>query len=132
GGRKRLPPTATRDLRTDPIGRVLKPGHDTGFEYSDCGVDDARLVVLNARDAAARGATIRTRMKVTGARREGDGWAVDILDMLTGNTETISANMLINAAGPWIEQALPASADTHAVRLVKGSHIVVGRLYDDE
>ena len=130
GGRKRLPPTATRDLTQDPIGRVLKPGHATAFEYSDCWVDDARLVVLNARDAAARGATIRTRTKVTSARREGGVWHVEIVDQTSGERETVVAKMLVNAAGPWVEQAL-GSAHSHAVRLVKGSHIVVRRLYDD-
>src|SRR5690554_1341042 len=74
GGRKKLPPTATRDLATDPLGKVLRPGHGTAFEYSDCTVDDSRLVVLNARDAEARGATIRTRTKVTSAQREGAAW----------------------------------------------------------
>ena len=132
GGRKRLPPTAMCDLTRDPLGRALKPGHETGFEYSDCRVDDSRLVILNARDAAARGATIRTRTKVTGARRDGEDWLVDTLDMHTGAAETIAARMLINAAGPWVERVLPASSDTHAVRLVKGSHIVVRRIYEDE
>ncbi|WMT88497.1 glycerol-3-phosphate dehydrogenase [Pelagibacterium sp. 26DY04] len=130
GGRKRLPPTTTRDLTQDPLGKVLKPGHATAFEYSDCWVDDARLVVLNARDAAARGATIRTRTKVVGARREGGMWHIEMLDRITGIQETITAKMLVNAAGPWVEQVL-GSAHSHAVRLVKGSHIVVRRLYDD-
>ncbi|WMT90825.1 glycerol-3-phosphate dehydrogenase [Pelagibacterium sp. H642] len=130
GGRKRLPPTATRDLTQDPLGKVLKPGHTTAFEYSDCWVDDARLVVLNARDAAARGATIRTWTKVVGARREGGLWHIEIVDKSTGTQETITAKMLVNAAGPWVEQVL-GSAHSHAVRLVKGSHIVVRRLYDD-
>src|SRR5690606_12184682 len=132
GGRKRLPPTAMRDLTRDPLGRALKPGHETGFEYSDCRVDDSRLVILNARDAAKRGATIRTRTRVVGARREGEGWLVDVLDMHTGATETDAARMLINAAGPWVERVLPVSPDTHAVRLVKGSHIVVPRIYEDD
>ena len=129
GGRKRLPPTAVLNLARDPLGKALKSGYGTAFEYSDCRVDDARLVVLNARDAAARGAAIRTRTRVTGARREGEGWLVDIVDTRTGAAETIAARMLIDAAGPWVGQGpLP---DGHAVRLVKGSHIVVRRLYDD-
>jgi glycerol-3-phosphate dehydrogenase len=130
GGRKRLPPTATCDLNADPLGKVLKPGHETAFEYSDCWVDDARLVVLNARDAAARGATIRTRTRMAGARRENGLWHVDIVNETTGEQETVTARMLVNAAGPWVEKVL-GTADSHAVRLVKGSHIVVRRLYDD-
>ena len=133
GGRKLLPPTATLDLSTDPLGKALKPGLSTAFEYSDCAVDDSRLVTLNARDAAARGATIRTRTKVTSARRENGLWSVEIIDQLSGTQQTVTARMLVNAAGPWVENVLdlPGAADHHAVRLVKGSHIVVPRLYDD-
>lgn len=135
GGRKLLPPTAVRDLRSDRIGRVLKPGFAKAFEYSDCWVDDARLVVLNAQDAAARGAVIRTRTQVTSARRENGIWEITITESETGESETIRAKMLVNAAGPWVSQVLTGSLgsnDNHGVRLVKGSHIVVNRLYDDE
>ncbi len=76
GGRKLLPPTRTLDMRSDPAGKPLKPMFSKAFEYSDGWVNDARLVVLNARDAADRGATIRTRAKVVGARRENGHWAV--------------------------------------------------------
>ncbi|WP_116653177.1 glycerol-3-phosphate dehydrogenase [Pelagibacterium sediminicola] len=134
GGRKRLPATATLDLSKDRLGAVLKPGHRKAFEYSDCWVDDARLVVLNARDAAARGATIRTRLKVVSATRKDGHWEVDLVDTLTGRTQTATARMLINAAGPWVDTALAGSADqkdVHRVRLVKGSHIVVPKLHDD-
>lgn len=134
GGRKRLPATATLDLSKDRLGAVLKPGHGKAFEYSDCWVDDARLVVLNARDAAGRGATIRTRLKVMSATRKDGHWEVDLVDTLTGRTQTATARMLINAAGPWVDTALAGSADkkdVHRVRLVKGSHIVVPKLHDD-
>lgn len=134
GGRRRLPGTATLDLARDKLGQVLKPGHAKAFEYSDCWVDDARLVVLNARDAAARGAEIRTRLKVTAAVRKGGHWAVDLNDTVTGKSETVTAKMLVNAAGPWVDTALAGSADekdVHRVRLVKGSHIVVPKLHDD-
>lgn len=134
GGRRLLPPTKVRDLHTDPLGKVLKPGHAKAFEYSDCWVDDARLVVLNAQDAAARGATIRTQTKVTSVRRVDDLWEVEMADTETGAIETHYARMLVNAAGPWVGRVLEGSlekAETHAVRLVKGSHIVVNRLYDD-
>src|ERR1700752_5298515 len=75
GGRKLLPPTRVLDLRRDPAGAPLRPGFTTGFEYSDCWVDDARLVVLNARDAAARGADIRPQTRCTAARPAGRLWA---------------------------------------------------------
>ncbi|WP_196259873.1 glycerol-3-phosphate dehydrogenase [Pelagibacterium limicola] len=134
GGRKLLPATRVRDLRSDSIGSVLKPGYGKAFEYSDCWVDDARLVVLNAQDAAARGAEIRTRTRVVSARRENELWVVTIADDASGETGTVTARMLVNAAGPWVSEVLTGSIgsnETHKVRLVKGSHIVVNRLYDD-
>ncbi|MBI4045588.1 MAG: glycerol-3-phosphate dehydrogenase, partial [Devosia nanyangense] len=100
GGRKLLPPTRTLDLRTDEAGKPLKPGYRTAFEYSDCWVDDARFVALNALDARERGAEMRTRTKVTSARRSQGAWTIDIEDMNTGVREAVRARMLINAAGP--------------------------------
>jgi glycerol-3-phosphate dehydrogenase len=134
GGRKLLPPTRTLDMRSDPAGKPLKPLFSTAFEYSDCWVNDARLVVLNARDAADRGATIRTLAKVVGARRDGGLWVVDVEDMLTGEVETVRARLLVNAAGPWIDKVLAHAMgqnDAHNVRLVQGSHIVVPRKHQD-
>tara|TARA_R110002051_G_scaffold304145_3_gene373342 strand:+ start:45 stop:1556 length:1512 start_codon:yes stop_codon:yes gene_type:complete len=133
GGRKRLPPTATRNLRKDPLGAVLKSGHAKAFEYSDCWVDDARLVVLTARDAADRGAEIHTRTRLTSAHREGDHWEITTVND-AGQTRTARARMLVNAAGPWVSEVLSGligGNESHDVRLVKGSHIVVRRLYDD-
>ncbi len=135
GARKRLPPTRTLNLRHDTAGKPLKPGYGLAFEYSDCWVDDSRLVVLNARDAADRGATIMTRTRVTGARRDGDLWRVTLKNTRTGETEEIAARMLVNATGPWVDRVsrdLPGLEDLHRVRLVKGSHIVVRRLYDHD
>ena len=136
GGRKRLPPARTLNLRTDPAGKPLKPEFTKGFEYSDCWVDDARLVVLNARDAEARGATIRTRTEVVAARRaEGGGWEVDLRDTTDGATETLRAGVLINAGGPWVDRVLSGVVGrnaTHNVRLVQGSHIVVRKLFDHD
>lgn len=135
GGRGKLPATRTLDLRKDPAGKPLHAAYRTGFEYSDCWVDDARLVVLNARDAADRGASINTRTKVTGARRENGLWHVEVLDVDNDATETVTARMLVNAAGPWAGTVLAGmqgrSADHH-VRLVKGSHIVVRRHYEHD
>ena len=79
GGRKRLPATRTLDLRQDAAGAPLQPQYTRGFEYSDCWVEDSRLVVLNARDAADRGATIRPRTRCVAATREADGWRLELV-----------------------------------------------------
>jgi glycerol-3-phosphate dehydrogenase len=134
GGRKLLPATRTLDMRTDPAGEPLKPLFSKAFEYSDGWVNDARLVALNARDAADRGAVVRTRTKVTSARRDGDFWTVEIEDRLSGNTESVRARLLVNAAGPWVDHVLNdaiGEPGRRNVRLVQGSHIVVRRKFDD-
>jgi glycerol-3-phosphate dehydrogenase len=132
GGRKRLPGTRSLDLAHDAAGAPLKPEYRRGFEYSDCWVDDARLVVLNARDAADRGATILTRTRLVSARREGGQWLADIRTA-EGEQRTLRARMLVNAAGPWVDTVHGATggAGRH-VRLVKGSHIVTRRLFDHD
>jgi glycerol-3-phosphate dehydrogenase len=136
GGRKLLPPTRSLDLRTDVTGKPLAPGRFTkGFEYSDCEVDDARLVVLNARDAAERGAQIRTRARAIEARQHDGRWQITVEDTVTGARSTISARVLINAAGPWVHEFLAGKVGVNAranVRLVQGSHIVVPKLYDHD
>ena len=126
GGRKKLPATRTVDLRRHPAGAALKGGFATGFEYSDGWVDDARLVVLNAMDAVERGGTVKTRTRVTSARREGELWRVE-----AGN-ETFMARALVNAAGPRVleVEALAGETPDYAMRLVRGSHIVVPALFD--
>ncbi|HEV7277006.1 MAG TPA: glycerol-3-phosphate dehydrogenase [Devosiaceae bacterium] len=134
GGRRLLPPTRTLDLRTDPAGEPLKPGYHTGFEYSDCWVDDARMVALCARDAAARGANIRTRTKVVAAQREGGLWTVDLEDAADGRQQ-VQARLLVNAAGPWVDRVINEAVgqiENRNVRLVKGSHIVVRRLFQHD
>ena len=133
GGRKLLPATKTLDMKRDPAGKPLKPLFSKAFEYSDGWVNDARLVVLNARDAADRGAVIRTRTKVVGARRAGDHWLVT-MEAADGHCEIVKARLVVNAAGPWVDHVLSAAVgqnDVHNVRLVQGSHIVVGRKFDD-
>jgi glycerol-3-phosphate dehydrogenase len=136
GGRKLLPPTRTLDLRTDATGAPLKPGDFTrGFEYSDCWVDDARLVVLNAVDAARRGADIRTRTRAVAAERRGDHWALTTEHVESGERGEIKARTLVNAAGPWVGHTLSevAKVETRArIRLVQGSHIVVPKLFDHD
>lgn len=104
GGRKLLPATKTLDMRSDPAGKPLKPLFSKAFEYSDGWVNDARLVVLNARDAADRGADIRTRAKVVGARREDGHWAILLEDQRSGAMEEVRARLIVNAAGPWVER----------------------------
>src|SRR3569833_2152774 len=136
GGRKLLPPTRTVNLATDAVGKPLRPGrYARGFEYSDCSVDDARLVVLTARDAADRGADIRTRTRATDIRQADGVWQVTVEHTVSGARETIRAKALVNAGGPWVEQVLAHGAGVNAkakVRLVQGSHIVVPKLYDHD
>jgi glycerol-3-phosphate dehydrogenase len=136
GGRKLLPPTRTLDLARDEVGRPLVPGRYTrGFEYSDCFVDDARLVVLTARDAANRGADIRTRTRAVQIRQVDGIWHVTVEGKSSGERSTISARALVNAGGPWVEDVLASGAGVNArakVRLVQGSHIVVRKLYDHD
>jgi glycerol-3-phosphate dehydrogenase len=134
GGRKLLPATKTLNMRQDPAGKPLKPLFDKAFEYSDGWVDDARMVVLNARDAMERGATILSRTKVTSARRDGDVWKVTVRDTQTGAMTDYRARMLVNAAGPWVDNVLSGTFgnnNVHNVRLVQGSHIVVKKKFDD-
>ncbi|MDB5504339.1 MAG: hypothetical protein JWR89_4241 [Tardiphaga sp.] len=135
GGRKLLPPTRTLDLSRDEVGKPLAPGRfRRGFEYSDCFVDDARLVVLTARDAADRGAVIRTRTRATEIRQHDGIWQVTVQDS-HGEYCTIRARTLVNAGGPWVEDILASGAGVNAkakVRLVQGSHIVVPKLYDHD
>jgi len=116
GGRELLPATSTLDLRKTIVGQALKPSqYSLGFEYSDCWVDDARLVVLNARDAADRGATIRTRTKAVAAERHSDVWRLSTLDCRTGQpAETVQAKILVNAAGPWVGDVLAAITSRRA------------------
>jgi glycerol-3-phosphate dehydrogenase len=136
GGRRLLAPARSVDLTRGSLSEPLKHGVATrGFEYSDCRVDDARLVVLNARDAADRGAVIRPRTRAVEAVRAGDGWALTVEGAGTGAQETIRARVLVNAAGPWVEKVLARIAGLRPkakVRLVQGSHIVVPRLYEHD
>ncbi len=128
GGRKALPATQTIDLGKHPAGKPLKPGYGTGFAYSDCWVDDARLVVLNARDAADRGATVLTQSEVRKLERVGDHWQIETS---RGN---LRAKAVVNAAGPSVLNLLARAAQPspRKMRLVRGSHIVVPRLFDHQ
>jgi glycerol-3-phosphate dehydrogenase len=133
GGRKILPGTRSVDLTTDSAGKFLNPKFRHAYEYSDCWVEDSRLVVLNARDAEARGADILTRTRVLSATRGPDGWVIQTQGP-TGPA-THHARALVNAGGPWVEDVIRNVTrinSTEGVRLVRGSHIVTKRLFDHE
>lgn len=132
GGRKRLPGTRTLDLRRDPEGIPILDQYTRGFEYSDCWVDDARLVVLNAVGAAEKGAVVLTRTPAVSARREGKLWTITTRNSLTGETSTYKAKCLVNCAGPWVSDVIGRVAGSNSsrnVRLVKGSHIIVPKFW---
>jgi D-erythritol 1-phosphate dehydrogenase len=132
GGRERLAPTRSLDLRQAPEGRPIRPAFTRAFEYSDCWVDDARLVVLNALDAHERGAVVLTRTACVALRREGERWRAELEDASTGARRTVRAACVVNAAGPWVEQVLQIARGSRVrrVRLVKGSHIVAKKFWD--
>jgi glycerol-3-phosphate dehydrogenase len=130
--RRRLAGSQRIRLDRHPAGRPLQARYPQGFVYSDGWVNDARLVVLNAIDAAERGATILTRTACIAARRQGNGWQAT-LQGAGGQQTTVSARAVVNAAGPWVQQLLGGVIQAparHAIRLVKGSHIIVKRLFD--
>ena len=126
--RKQLEASHMVTLSQDALGAPLRDAYRVGFTYADCWVDDSRLVVLNARDAAERGATISVGAKLVHAARQGDRWRATLAD-----GETDQARALVNAAGPWvsqvIEDALHIPSRKH-VRLVKGSHLVLRKLFE--
>jgi D-erythritol 1-phosphate dehydrogenase len=132
GGRKNLPGCRSLDLLHAPEGGALKPAFHTAFEYSDCWVDDARLVLLSALDAQEKGATVLTRTAATSARRVDGMWEV-VLTSQNGNIHKYRAKAIANAAGPWVEQVIRGVAGantTRKVRMVKGSHIIVGKFWE--
>ena len=126
GGRQSLPGTQTIDLRRHPAGAPLRDGLERGFVYSDCQVDDARLVVLNARDAADRGADVHTGCDVLSLRAEGGLWRI------ATSRGTFTARAVVNAAGPSVLSVLRRAGINAArpMRLVRGSHIVVPKIFD--
>ncbi len=134
---KTLPRSSAVRLRSSPYGAPLQDRITAGFLYSDCWVEDSRLVVLNAMDARDRGADIRTRTLVEAARREGDAW-IATLRSENGSrdgAETVRAKAIVNAGGPWVSATLTQTLGHNskaAVRLIKGSHIVTKRLYEGD
>jgi glycerol-3-phosphate dehydrogenase len=139
GGRSaKLSKSSAVSLHDSLLGEPLMESYRDGFKYTDCWTDDARLVVLNAMDAKARGAEILTRtacMQI-GRMHEADVWYVKLKDLKSNDEFQISARMIINAAGPWVRGVLEASnlvqEETPKIRLVKGSHIIVPRLYEGD
>ena len=127
-GGSSLPRTRSVDLRRDEAGEPLKKDLARAFEYSDCWVEDSRLVVLNARDAAERGAAIHTRTPVTSAERAGGAWRIRAARE-GGNAVDITARVLIDASGAWIGEVMGGTGKKRPVRLVQGSHIVVPQLF---
>ena len=135
GGREILPGTTSVDLLSVPVGAPLQDRFVKAYEYSDCWIEDSRLVVLNARDAEARGARIMTRTKVVHVERVSDVWHITTEDQTSGEISVAIARMLINAGGPWVEDIIRNVArinSTEGVRLVRGSHIVTRKLFDHD
>ncbi len=135
GGRKKLPATRVLNLHSAMEGDALKDQYTKAFEYSDCWVDDARLVVLNALSAAEHGALIRTRTHCESARRVNGHWEVTLRDRRSNEIEVIKARSIINAAGPWVNTIIQSTDSVKSqrnVRLVKGSHIVVKKFWEGD
>ena len=133
GPRGPLPSCASIDLGRHASGRALQDRFRRAFEYSDCWVQDSRLVVLNARDAHARGAEVRTRTACVSLAPSGSRWTAVLADQASGERVTIEARGVVNASGPWVGRIRSLAGGAEAkqrVRLVKGSHIVVRKLFD--
>jgi glycerol-3-phosphate dehydrogenase len=133
GGRKILPGTKRLDLTKDAAGAALQPRFTRAYEYSDCWVEDSRLVSLNARDACERGATILPQTRVVSAARDGDLWQITTHGV--NGTQQHVARALVNAGGPWVEDVIRNVTrinSSEGVRLVRGSHIVTRRLFDHD
>ena len=135
GGRKLLPGSKGVDLRHHEAGAPLVPELKKGFIYSDCWVQDSRLVTLNALDAQEHGAEVLTRVECASARRQDDGWHVVLRDLRDGSTREVQARALVNAAGPWTAEFIEQRAGLNkaqSLRLVKGSHIVVCKMFEHD
>lgn len=135
GGRKRIPGSAKLDLHRDPVGQGVRDAYRHAFAYWDVWVDDARLVIINAIDAARRGADILPRTECVAARRENGLWRAELRDNLSGDIRTVTAKAIFNAGGPWVETILGAALGINAkrrVRLVKGSHVILRRWWSGD
>lgn len=135
GGRRLLAGSKSVNLKAGQYGRGLKADYKKGFTYSDCWVDDSRLVVLNAIDAKEKGAIILTQCECTSLARSqngGEGWEAMIKNHLKGGNYKVNAKIVVNAAGPWVDRIagmVDQGLARHHLRLVKGSHIIVPQVY---
>ncbi|MET0281894.1 MAG: glycerol-3-phosphate dehydrogenase [Steroidobacteraceae bacterium] len=134
GGRERLAASSSTRLSGNALGAPLRDSITDGFEYSDCTVDDSRLVVLNALDAAQRGATILTRTRLVAATSEGAAWRITVQQRDSGARQELRGRALVNATGAWVNALLEPLGIRPAqqLRLVKGSHLLLKRLYDGD
>jgi len=135
GGRKKLPGSKGVNLQRHEAGEPLDDSLRKGFIYSDCWVQDSRLVVLNCMDVEARGGKVMPRTRCTDAERGADTWQVELTDTVSGRTQTVTSRAVINAAGPWVAKFLGEAMhrnDDKDVHLVKGSHIVVPAMFDHD
>ena len=135
GGRQILKGTTSLKLTGSPEGEPLQDRFKQAYEYSDCWIEDSRLVVLNARDAEERGARISVRTKVISAEQVEGQWKITLEPTDGGETRVVSARMLVNAGGPWVEDVIRNTVrinSTEGIRLVRGSHIVTPKLYDHD
>ena len=133
GGRKLLPPTKKINLKKHKSGIPLKDKFSIGFEYSDCWVEDSRMVALNARDAKNNGAVIKTQTTFERATRNNDVWDI-ILDSQNGNKEKITSSAIVNCSGPWVTSVIESNLKQKnftETRLIKGSHIITKKLFDN-
>ena len=134
GGRKLLPPTKKINLKKHKTGIPLKDKFSIGFEYSDCWVEDSRMVALNASDAKNNGAVIKTRTTFERATRNNDVWDI-ILDSQNGNKQKITSSAIINCSGPWVTSVIESNLqqkNSTETRLIKGSHIITKKLFDND
>ena len=135
GGRKILPGSNSLDLTASQEGSPLNSRFEFGFEYSDCWVNDSRLVALNARDAWERGAVIMVRTKVESGQRNDGRWLIKTRNTSTGEINVHASRAVVNAGGPWVAEVHRDALGLQTaskVRLVRGSHIVTPRLYDHD
>jgi glycerol-3-phosphate dehydrogenase len=133
--RNRIEGSTSVDLRSEAVGAPLSDAYSKGFSYHDCWVDDARLVALNAVDAAERGADIRTHTRCTKIKKSGEKWLVHLSDQKGGDDVKVRASMVVNAAGPWVRDVIDANGFgeySPSVRLVKGSHLIIRRAFEGE
>jgi glycerol-3-phosphate dehydrogenase len=134
GRREKLAASQSLQLAGTPLGEPLHPHLVKGFEYSDCWVEDSRLVVLNVRDAVDRGAELRLHTQLVAAVARDGEWELQCRDRISGLTHALRAGMLINASGAWVNEVLQRIGvePRQRLRLVQGSHIVMPRLYEGD